>query len=112
MPREPTLDQDGWEIDDGEAAHAESPETYWIPSLEARNAVGVGDSVKLRFYIRVEEEDGEIYDHGERMWVEIVGRVGTWFRGSLDNQPTCTDDIGPGFQVWFQPRHIIDIYAR
>lgn len=90
--------------------HAQSPETYWIPSAEARAAVGKGDLVKLRFYIHVEDEDGELIDEGERMWVEVVGQVGEWWRGCLDNQPTCTDDIAPGLEVWFESRHVIAIF--
>ena len=72
VPRLTTIDFDGWELDDGEVAHAESPQTYWIPPLDAREAVGVGDVVNLRFYIRVRDETGEEADHGERMWVTTV----------------------------------------
>ena len=96
-------------IDDGEVAHAESPDTYWIPPLEDRRSLAVNDHAKIRFYIRVEEEDGELQDYGERMWVKVVGRLDDWYRGELDNQPNCTPDINPGFEVWFQSRHVIDI---
>lgn len=104
-----SLDSEGWMIDDGEVAHAESPESFWIPPLEERASLYPGDLAKIRFYIRVEDEAGVIEDCGERMWVEIVGKIDDWYRGLLDNQPHCTDAINPGFEVWFEPRHVVDI---
>lgn len=111
QPRLPTLEQDGWTLDDGEAAHESSPETYWIPPPEARRTLQIGQLVKLRFYIRTVDDEGNVEDNGERMWVEVKGRIGDWYRGELANQPACTDAIEPGFEVWFEPRHVIDIHA-
>lgn len=108
-PHLTSLDLDGWVIDDGEVANAEAPESFWIPPLKDRESLALGDHAKLRFYIRVEDEEGKTEDCGERMWVLVVGRVGNWFRGELANQPSCTDQINPGFEVWFEPRHVIDI---
>lgn len=108
-PQLASIDDDGWMIDDGEVAHAQSPDTFWIPPLQDRQSLEVNDHAKIRFYIRVEDEDGELEDCGERMWVKVVGRIDDWYRGELDNQPSCTPDIAPGFEVWFQPRHVIDI---
>src|SRR5690606_34477603 len=93
-----------------EVAHAESPETYWIPPRTDRESLQPGDLVKLRFYIRVTGQDGAVVDHGERMWVQITDRAGDWYRGRLDNEPHCTDAIRAGLALWFQPRHIIAIY--
>lgn len=109
LPRLTSIDVDGWMIDDGEVAHAAAPETYWIPPLADRLSIGPGDLAKIRFYIRVAEEEGQVIDHGERMWVQVTGRLDGWYRGELDNQPCCTEDIKPGFEVWFQARHIISI---
>ena len=113
MVREPSLtsiDVDGWEIDDAEVAHAESKETYKIPSLNDRLSLNAGDLAKIRFYIRTEDDDGEITDHGERMWVKILSKSGNWYFGELDNQPSCTSGISPGLEVSFQPRHVISIH--
>lgn len=104
-----TLDEDGWEIDDGEVAHAESPDTYWIPPLEDRQSIQPGSFAKLRFFIRVEGEDGKIIDFGERMWVQVLAKTDDWYQGKLANQPSCTQEIQPGLDVWFQPRHVINI---
>lgn len=103
------LETDGWTIDDGEQAHAAHPESYWIPPRAARTALGPGDLVKIRFYIRVQTQTGETEDQGERMWVEIQERHGDWYLGTLDNDPCCTDAIQSGMPLWFQARHVIDI---
>ncbi|MDR3415141.1 MAG: hypothetical protein P4L83_03050 [Nevskia sp.] len=107
-----TLEADGWQIDDAEVAHAEHPDTYWIPSLEARQSLQTGSCAKIRFYIRVEDEHGTVEDCGERMWVEVLGKLGKWYRGQLSNQPASTLDMRPGLEVWFQARHVIDIEKR
>lgn len=108
-PKLTSLDSDGWQIDDGEVAHAATPDTYWIPPLEVRQSLEPGWFAKIRFYIRVEDENGQIKDCGERMWVKVLGKVDGWYRGELDNQPSCTDEIKPGMEVWFQPRHVINV---
>lgn len=104
-----TLETDGWTIDDGEQAHAAHPERYRIPPRGARTALGPGDLVKIRFFIRVRTQTGETEDQGERMWVEIQERHGDWYLGTLDNDPCCTDAIQSGMPLWFQARHVIDI---
>lgn len=104
-----SLDADGWMIDDGEAANAATPETYWIPSQADRESLQPGDLVKIRFYIRAPNDSGELVDHGERMWVRVKEHRDGWFLGELDNDPYCTDTIQAGMELWFQPRHVIDI---
>ena len=96
-------------IDDGEAAQAESPEKFWIPPQADRQSLQPNDLVKIRFYIRAPNESGELVDHGERMWVQVKERLEGWYRGELDNDPYCTDAIQSGMELWFQPRHVIDI---
>ena len=108
LPRLTSIDVDGWMIDDGEVAHAAAPDTYWIPPLADRLSIRPGDLAKIRFYIRVAEEGG-VVDHGERMWVQVMGHVDNWYRGELDNQPGCTHEIAPGLEVWFEARHVINI---
>jgi hypothetical protein len=48
---------------------------------------------------------------GERMRVEVKEQRTTFYRGTLTNQPSSTDDPKQGINVWFQPRHIIDVLA-
>lgn len=109
MPQLTTLDADSWMIDDGELAHAESPDTFWIPPLSERQSLRPGDFAKIRFYIRTIDESGDTSDFGERMWVKVLNVEDGWYHGELDNQPHCTDAIEPGLKVCFQPRHVIDI---
>lgn len=104
-----SLDADGWMIDDGEAAHAATPETYWIPAQSERESLQPGDLVKIRFYIRAPDDSGTLVDYGERMWVRVKALLDGWYLGELDNDPYCTDAIRAGMELWFQPRHVIDI---
>ena len=109
-PHLTSLEVNGWAIDDGEVAHAGSPETYSIPSKVARASLEPGSLVKIRFYIRAPDESGNVVDHGERMWVLVKELRDGWYRGELDNDPYCTEAIQAGMGLWFQPRHIIAIH--
>ncbi len=106
--RMPSVAEDGWSLEDAEARHAEHPDSFWIPSLEARRGLYPGVGVKLMFYI-----DGE--DAGvERMWLVVTDRRddGAAYLGVLDNTPLSADAPGrleAGFEIPFQPRHVIDI---
>lgn len=109
-PRLATREHDGWWLSDGEEAHAESPESFWIPHAEARRGLAPGDIAKLRFYILGPDASGEEVEHGERMWVQVLECKAGWYRGALDNDPHCTDRLQAGMKLWFQPRHVIDIH--
>jgi len=115
MSKPPTLaniDDDGWEIDDAEVAHAEFPDSYEIPNLADRQSLRPGDLAKVRFYMRTESEAGDVVDHGERMWVIVRSTSGHWYEGILDNDPYCTTEITAGMPVWFEARHVIAIRRR
>ena len=111
-PHLTNIDDDGWEIDDGESAHAKWPESYSIPDLVERQSLRAGDLVKIVFYIRTENESGEVVDNGERMWVIVNSTLGHWYSGTLDNDPYCTKEIAAGMPVWFEARHVIAIKRR
>ena len=67
--RKPNFDIDGWELDDGEERHLGAPGTFWIPDLEVRQGLEVGDFAKLVFRIAVDDDaDGVAV---ERMWVIV-----------------------------------------
>lgn len=83
-----------------------TPDTFWIPPLDARQSLSSGDIVKLVFRI---EEDGEV--NVERMWVVVKKATTEGYVGILDNDPYCTDQIQAGLELEFAPKHIIDIYA-
>lgn len=110
-PYAATLDEDGWTLDDGEQAHARNPDTYWIPSRPQRESLKLGDLAKLRFVLALVDDDGNEERSSERMWVEVTALVDGWFRGVLKNQPVSTVEDLIGMEVWFQPRHVIDIVS-
>ena len=112
IPHLTSIEVDGWEIDDGEIAHAESPESFFIPDLAERQSLRAGDLAKILFYIRTESDAGEIVDNGERMWVIVSSALGNWYEGTLDNDPYCTKEIAAGMPVWFEARHVIAIKLR
>ncbi|GLC94055.1 hypothetical protein Tamer19_34630 [Cupriavidus sp. TA19] len=107
-----TLDEDGWELDDGEPIAAAHPDTFWIPPREERDALVPGQQVKLIFRILVAADDDSEEVHVERMWVIVTGREGSLYTGELDNQPYCTEDMAPGMPLCFEARHVINIYRE
>lgn len=108
--REPSWEIDGWEIDNGEQCHAEFPETFWIPSREARERLQPGDYAKLIFRISLDSEDDPV--SVERMWVLVRGRVGSTYFGLLSNEPEAieeNDELWFGTELPFRAEHVIDI---
>lgn len=107
--RAPSLAADGWCLGSGEDRHAAAPNTFWIPSLEGRRGLWPGCGVKLIFHI--DTPDGADV---ERMWVVVTQRLddGSRYLGLLDSTP-CSDwgpgRLEPGFEVPFEPMHVIDI---
>ena len=65
-----------------------------------------GDIVKLMF--RFQGQNGS---QVESMWVIVKERLEIGYRGELDNDPYCTDQIRSGVEVRFGPQHIIDIWT-
>lgn len=91
-----------YELTDAVARSTAHPNSFFIPSAEERDAVDVGDHVKLIF-----EETGM---GGERMWVvvEAVDPEGH-LHGRLINFPVLLEDAEFGDPVHFERKHIIDI---
>ena len=108
--REPSWEIDGWELDNGESYHAEFPDTFWIPTLEARESLQRGDYAKLIFRISFSDEDDRV--SVERMWVVVRGRVGSTYFGVLDNEPDAievNDELWLGTELPFRAEHVIDV---
>jgi hypothetical protein len=70
--RLPTMKQDGWSLGSGVKSNRKYPKTYHIPSEKHRTGLKVSDLAKLSFDIQ-DRYDGGIF--GERMWVEVTGKV-------------------------------------
>ncbi|MBY0618801.1 hypothetical protein [Sphingomonas ursincola] len=111
--REPDLFTDGWCLDNGEEYHRAAPETFWIPSREAREGLHPGDLAKLIFRISVDDEDEPFAF--ERMWVLVRERIDHGYLGILDNDPCSVaenDDFWSGIELPFGPQHVINIDER
>lgn len=93
-----------WIISNGEEAAAASA-NFEIPEREEREAVQVGDQVKLRFV----KKDVGMGPGGERMWVEVTKVRGKRFSGRLMNQPVVIEDLAYGDEVEFGPEHVIGL---
>lgn len=111
-PRFTTIDDDGWQLESGEARHAETPDTFQIPSRDQRESLVAGDAAKLLFDIEADGEDG-IERGVERMWVIVRRRVGALYVGVLDSTPASIEPdpefLARGQEILFGPEHIIDI---
>lgn len=98
---------DGYDLADGEERAREHPDSFFIPSLEERENLKVGDAVKLIFEMHQPNQE---YDAFERMWVEITKVEDDYYVGFLDNNPEGEVSIKAGDIVVFQAKHIISIY--
>lgn len=108
--REPGWEIDGWHLDSGEERHANAPDTFWIPTREARESLQPGDYAKLIFVIALDDAEDSV--DVERMWVIVRERIGDTYLGILDNKPsgiTENEDLWLGTELPFRPEHIIDI---
>ncbi|MGJ3649801.1 hypothetical protein ACLB0R_15195 [Sphingomonas sp. GlSt437] len=111
--REPDLEIEGWCLEDGEAYHAEAPDTFWIPERHRRDSLQTGDLVKLIFRISVDNDDQNVAI--ERMWVLVRERTADGYLGVLDNEPDAiaeNDDFWLGSEVPFSAKHVINIEER
>ncbi|OXS57133.1 hypothetical protein B0G93_1186 [Bacillus sp. V-88] len=93
-----------WGLDNVYERNKESPYTFYIPSKQVIDILGVGDIVKLIFFGE-SEQDGLAR---ERMWVEITERNDGDFKGLLTNEPYDLKDLVVGQEVVFKAEHICD----
>ena len=112
--RLPSLERDYWGLVSGEARHAESSESFWIPALSERQSLKVGQVAKLIFEIESENERGEVERNYERMWVVVLEIASPYYIGRLINKPATVDEteefyLSLGAEVPFLPEHVIDI---
>lgn len=99
-----------WELDDGEALHAEFPDTFEIPPTSERCTLQSGQIVKLVFRIPIEDESGEDSVVVERMWVVVSGKDGARYFGTLNNDAMYAEHVVAGLEVHFEARHVIQIW--
>ena len=107
-----TIFDDGWQLDDGEERHRESPETFYLPPADIRSSLQPRQIVNLIFRIEL-EDDGQVRTQEvERMWVIVQERLPDGkYLGTLDNDPQCTEGMKAGMNVVFEPRHVIQLHS-
>lgn len=94
-----------------EEAAKQNKDSFFIPSVEDRFNQEPGDMVRLHFFVK----DADINDpRAERMWVEVTERTSNpiKYRGFLTNQPFCIEDLNPGDEIEFEPKHIARIIIK
>jgi hypothetical protein len=101
----PTLNEDGWELDNAEELHARHPDKFHIPSLEERTSLQVGARVKLVFLLLTQRK-GQRIIQGERMWCTIREVSAGRYIGTLDSDPATSRALKPGDRIEFGPEHI------
>jgi hypothetical protein len=109
-----TFDDQGWQLESGEARHFATPDSFEIPPLEDRDTLSAGEMAKLLFQVRYTADDGREEVLVERMWVVVQDRSGKQYRGILLNNPAGVEPdehLQVGVQLAFEPAHVIDIRA-
>ena len=81
-----------------------APDTFQIPSEEARANLRPGDIVKLMF-------QSNHSPHSERMWVHLTGKQNGHYVGHIANDPIVVQ-AAYGDQVTFSAEHVVDIYTH
>jgi hypothetical protein len=90
---------------DGEALNRAHPDTFEIPTAEARKSVRPGNWVKLGFDIL-----NRIDRYGEeRMWVSVDESNADGYRGTLRSSPYYDVGAAQGDPIAFAPRHILNV---
>ncbi|ELV8579151.1 DUF2314 domain-containing protein [Vibrio vulnificus] len=105
-----TYKKDGYFLEDGELLSKEYPDTFRVPSSDARSSIKLGSIVKLIFNML--DPDSEEGVSVERMWVEVKELEKGLYVGTLDNDPYGNVLLKCGDDVVFGPEHIIDIYEE
>jgi uncharacterized protein YegJ (DUF2314 family) len=89
---------------DGVEQNRKYPDTFSIPSEEAKEGVRPGDYVKGAF-------GGDEVKHTERMWVKVTEVHEGLIRGTLDNDPAFLK-VKRGALVEMEFRHILAIMKK
>lgn len=109
-----SLDQDFWQLRDGEQSAREHPDTFDVPPREMREDLRRLDLAKLIFDIEGQDEGDEVEVRGERMWVLVAERVGPCYIGILVNEPELVEPssnfyLRRGCEVLFAPEHVVSL---
>lgn len=89
------------QLGNGVKRNKQSPESFWIPSVDEKAMIQPGDIVKLMFETRT--------GPGERMWVRVSAVGKLRLKGTLMNDPIFMPRLSHGKVIRFRREHVIDI---
>ncbi len=110
-----SFEKDYWQLRNTEESHKKNPDTFWVPPLEKRKSLNIGDAAKLIIEIELEDKNGKIVIESERGYVIVSEVEGDKYIGILDFQPACIEKgnnevyLCFGAEIPFSYEHIIDI---
>jgi hypothetical protein len=90
---------------DGEALHNAHPDTFQIPTEEARRDLRPGNWAKLGFEILNSINDYK----DERMWVTVDESNSSVYRGTLRSDPVHNVGAVLGDRITFAPQHVLNV---
>lgn len=93
------LGERGIVLIDGEERNRAAPATFQIPPRSRRESVPLGSPVKVGFRGK---------EGNERLWVQVLERTPTGYRGRVDNDPVVVE-LEDREIITFSPEHILDI---
>ncbi|WMJ74885.1 hypothetical protein RCC89_17205 [Cytophagaceae bacterium ABcell3] len=98
----PIVSRFGWFLEDVFSLRflQQSQEPFFLQPL--RN----DDIVKLNFTIITIGAEKEMKMNFEKMWVHVKGEENGLYKGILDNDAACTDELKTGMELWFSPYHV------
>jgi hypothetical protein len=100
----------GWIIEDPAEWHAASPETFWLPDDELRRSIRPGSRVQLIFWLLDEDDDGEAFPQGERMWLLVTRFDESRGTGLLASRPvSALAPLELGQTLQFRADDTIDV---
>lgn len=104
FPRSPL-----WSLVNADELHARHSRSYFIPDLDRRRALLVGECVRLEFHYGP-DADREHRGHAERMWIEVLEQHADGHaHGRLRNRPARLFGLDIGDLVAFEPENVIAI---
>ncbi|MCE9520910.1 MAG: DUF2185 domain-containing protein [Alphaproteobacteria bacterium] len=96
---------DAYDLVDPRPAASAAPYTFFPPTLERLQAIGVGDLVKLMFRANPPSEKWDC----ERMWVLVTAVEADALEGDLDSSPSDMPGLECGARVKFRRELAIDV---
>ena len=103
-----TFEKNHYILENAEERHKEASEKFDMPDKKSRSNLQANDIVKLIF--KMETINNNDAFEVERMWVQVLDKKECCYIGLLDNDPYGDVYLRSGQTIYFQEKHIIDIF--